>query len=335
MKRFIKKLFLVIIVPLIIIIGAVISWDPFKVFFNYPNGQMGDNRELECMQLFDRQREHRSLNSFIIGSSRSLAFKVRDWKKYLDETGHKDVRAFHFDGNGLGLFRTKNILKYIDENTDTIKNLLIIFDDKTFEEIANPPGPLFIEPPKLSGESPLQFYSTFVAASLNPMFVLSGLDLYFTGKYKSYMKTYIRRTRYLPTTNFLTGDFDFGYDREIREDSLAYYRQRFQENEFYTREPDIKEKGAKIGPVQKDMLLQVKHICDKNRTDIKIVICPLYNQIPINTADKKVLMQMFGSKNICDYSGKNRFTDSVSNYYESSHFRPPVARQIMKEIYQK
>jgi hypothetical protein len=47
-----------------------------------------------------------------------------------------------------------------------------------------------------------------------------------------------------------------------------------------------------------------------------------------------LLILKFGSSNVYNFSGKNEFTTDLSNYYESSHYRPLLADKILKEIYQ-
>lgn len=45
------------------------------------------------------------------------------------------------------------------------------------------------------------------------------------------------------------------------------------------------------------------------------------------------LQTLFGKEKVYDYSGINELTDPIGNFYESSHYRPHVARQIMQEVY--
>ena len=60
----------------------------------------------------------------------------------------------------------------------------------------------------------------------------------------------------------------------------------------------------------------------------------LDTEIKINNKDLAILKSIF-DKNIYDFSGRNSFTESIYNYYESNHFRPIVGDSILKIIYQK
>jgi hypothetical protein len=46
------------------------------------------------------------------------------------------------------------------------------------------------------------------------------------------------------------------------------------------------------------------------------------------------LSGIFGTERVFDFSGVNEFTTDFRNYYEESHYRPQVAREILKRIYE-
>ena len=71
----------------------------------------------------------------------------------------------------------------------------------------------------------------------------------------------------------------------------------------------------------------------KDHTNYKIIIAPLYDQRATNSIELEILKIYFGKENVYDYSGKNKFTNDISNYYEMSHFKPSLGRIILKEIY--
>ena len=63
------------------------------------------------------------------------------------------------------------------------------------------------------------------------------------------------------------------------------------------------------------------------------MISPLYDQVKFNPEDLSVLQEVFGHNQVFDFSGVNEFTTSKYNYYETSHYRPHVANEIMKKVY--
>ena len=76
------------------------------------------------------------------------------------------------------------------------------------------------------------------------------------------------------------------------------------------------------------------YIFNKHNTKYKIVISPVYDQVPMEEEQLEVLEQIFGKQNIYNFSGKNKFTDSIHNFYETSHYKPNVANEIMNILYE-
>ena len=70
-----------------------------------------------------------------------------------------------------------------------------------------------------------------------------------------------------------------------------------------------------------------------HRTSFRIVISPMYDQVCFNRADLNFLQNLFGKRNVFDFSGINKYTNTASNYYDLIHYKPCLAQQILKEIY--
>ena len=121
-------------------------------------------------------------------------------------------------------------------------------------------------------------------------------------------------------------------DIEIAKDSIGYY-QRKAHVFLEARPPASEEKEPVIGVKQLEMLQEMARIFKKHNTDYRVIISPLFDKLPLNKQDVKTLRTVFGEQLVYNYSGSNKFTESYQNYYELSHYRPHVARQIMKEIY--
>lgn len=312
---------------------TTILWDPFRIFFNYSeyyrDNRITGNREAVCLKLFKKHANKERLNSFIIGSSRSQAFKASKWASYI---GKPVNGCFHFDGNGLGLYRATNILKYLDSKVNTIDNLLLVVNHDFFKEIQNPEGHLFIQPPEISKEPYIKYYLTFIKAGANSDFLICNLVYNLSGNYYPFMKDRLISTENSHISENQTGDLYYSYDRAIIEDSAGYYENLLKENVFYTRvntlsTPVINSKK------QIDMLNQIRAILIENNTKFKIVISPLYDQIPLHENDLLILQAIFGEKIVFNYSGVNEITNNKFNYYESSHYKPYVANKIMREVY--
>jgi hypothetical protein len=121
-------------------------------------------------------------------------------------------------------------------------------------------------------------------------------------------------------------------EKKIAKNPDSFYNARI----FYRREPGQHFTPPILKQAHIVMLTNIKKILEANATNYKIVISPLYDQKKLNPADLIRLQAIFGKDKVTDLSGVNEITENVRNYYEESHYRIPVAREIMdKYIYAK
>jgi hypothetical protein len=104
---------------------------------------------------------------------------------------------------------------------------------------------------------------------------------------------------------------------------------------FYKRDSIQKFSNQSIYDEQEILLKNIQSIFKKNKTDYKIIINPLYDQLKINPKDLKYIRDLFGAENVFDFSGINSITNDYHNYYETSHYRPFVCDSILNVIYRK
>ena len=331
LKLFAGKLFLFTLPVLLLLIMSV-ALDPFRIYREYDDYDQDNfiplNREFVCLKLYQRNSKSISYNSFIFGNSRSQAFKVRDWQPLLPANS----KAFHFDGAGGGIYGVYNRIRYIDETGGKLENVLVLVDQYSLTSTRNPKGHLFISPPQLSKESPLAFYSEFTKPLLNLKCVTAFLDYSINRTHRNYTSKFIPKTKYANASDDLSGDVYYGYDRMIWEDEEGYYQALMDKGVFYDRS----RRAGMNRPATREeaeLLAKIRKVFDRHGTDYRIVVSPLYEQVPLGKDHLRLLHATFDAVKVYDYSGVNRFTRSIHNYYEESHFRPGVASQIMKEIY--
>ena len=142
------------------------------------------------------------------------------------------------------------------------------------------------------------------------------------------MKKIVPKFKYRNKINLDNGDFKYSLDEEIKRDSISYYSNL---KRIIVR--DTNNINYKVTEKEIFMHSEIIKIFNKHKTNYKIVLSPLYNQIPFNSKRKLILNSLYKPNNIFDFSGVNEYTNKIGNYYEASHFRPIVADQILKEIY--
>lgn len=333
MKKFLKKIILNFVLPIFCCLYLIIYWDPFKVFQSYSeyylNNNIPLNRENVCLNLLKKRKGN--ISNFIIGSSRSHAYKTEKWCSKINQPQNT---VFHYDGSELGLYRATNAIKYLSQRYK-IKNILLITDEWFFRETKMPLNHLFIQPTTVSKENSLLFYLTFIKSAVSFKFIFSNLVYKLFGKHYAFMDKYLNKVGpYKSRYNNSTGDIWYSADSQIKSDSLLYYS-KLKTAGIFKREKSsgtIKSKSL-IKLPQEKYLMELHNIIKINKINIKIIISPLFSQRKINEEDKNILKNIFGKENIFDFSGKNSITENIFNYYEASHYRPHVANQIMDSIY--
>lgn len=305
-------------------------FDPFKVlrhYNDYSYSHILQNRDYISTTMFLNNHQKNKYNSFIFGSSRTVAFRINSWSKYLSDTD----RPFMFDASNESIYGIYTKLKYLDSRNIEIKNALIILcRDVSFSDEKNHKGHLFIKHPTTSGKGNLGFQVEFFKAYINPKFLFDFYSYQILGTYRPFMFGYIEKnkTAYDSLTNEISV---IDREAEIIENPTEYYLQR--RALFDERTDERTDSTQRITKKQLFILKEIRRILEKNKTNYTVVLSPLYEQIKLNTSDLLLLKNEFGN-NLYDFSGKNAFTEDKKNYYETSHFRPNVGDDILKIIYE-
>ena len=330
MKQFIIKI-IKFSLPVFLLISTVTYIDFFKIFgFQdyYSTQKVSINRGMITSKTFNHYRETENFDSFIFGSSRSQAFKCKNWIHYLNENS----KTFHFDASNENVWGITKKVEYINELKDTIKNALVIIDRTTLARTSPIEGHLFISLPMISKLSKIEYYLTYLKSSINLKFLTAYIDYSIFKTHRSYMQTLIRKSKYNKLTNNKNCDIWYGLDKEIEYDSLGYYTKKVGEGVFYSR-TEVYKSECKVTQKEKNQLNIIKNIFKKHNTKYAIIISPAYDQIEMEEAQIQLLEEIFGKENIYNFSGKNEFTRSIHNFYEDSHYRPKIANKIMTLIY--
>ncbi len=333
MKKFILKISFFSL-PFLIILSLYFIFDPFKVLYEYDsyfdkrvNGTIFLNTDYVATSNFENNYKQHKYTSFIFGNSRAWFYRISDWKKYIG-----NEPAYHFDAAGENLYALHKKILYLDEKNVDIKNALIVLDKSILSNTEPKTGHLGIISPQLVNyENWLDFHVASITGFLNIQFIYAYLDFKITGKLKPYMYTNhlieSRPFRYNPVTNELSFHY---YDRLINNNQ--YYTEE-KKKEFYSRSDTEKFSPPTIGQSQEKMLREIYSVFQKHNTRFRIIISPLYDQEHIAREDDIILYSIFGKSNVYDFSGKNAITEDFSNYYEISHYRPPIAGKLLQHVY--
>ena len=319
---------LLISMPFIFLLISYFVFDPFSVLYRYQrfdnSFQVIPNWDYVSTQMYLNAYRQRPYSSFILGNSRTIAFTVRDWTPYIGDT-----LAFHYDAAGESLYGVWKKLEFLEQHGSSLKNVLLIGDTDLLKQISNnEAGHLTRKDPRTINTFPLSFQLSFVKAYLSNLFFYRYLRYRATGTFTPEMEGLFesRPFYYDPVTNDMSVP---GVDESIERDSLAFYAHNSRL--LASRKPGTSP--AVIGAAQLQQLVAIRNVFKRHRTDFHFVISPLFQQQQLNPADLAILQRTFGANRVHDFSGVNEFTASPGNYYEESHYRPLVGRQILQRIY--
>lgn len=338
-KKFISNLFrfsLIGLSYLTIMAGLYITFDPFKVLYDYESFYDNNakvnivlDKDYVSTTTFIKNSNKINYNSFIFGHSCSIFYQISEWKKHIGE----DAICYHFDASGESLWALNKKVEFIDKKGNNIENILLLLDWHTLTQDKPKSGHLgIISPALVNNSNIIEFHKTFFNAFLNPKFTYAFLDYKISNKIKPYMKKGYLLDDRQKNYNSKTNELRFDHFENLIAEGKYYTPERL--SVFYDRDTTTQNFSQKcIKENQKLLLENIYSITQKHNSQLKIIISPLYDQIKINKSDLKYLKTLFGEENVFDFSGINRFTKDYKNYYESSHYRPHVAKEIMEIIY--
>jgi len=276
---------------------------------------------------FTMRNPDQNYNAFIFGNSRSQYWQTAYWQKYIGN----EQRCYHYYGNGETLLGMYLNIQYINNCGNKIDHALLVLDAELLSQTKAKPGHLFSTPPKtVNYRNLIEFQATNFIAFLNPVFIFAYVDYLLFKTLRPYMQEryfFEYPILYNPQNNEIV---DQMFDQAISDGS--YYNDqrmlRFKNKQY----PDSISKPVLLEE-NKQMLQEIAHILHHHHTQYKVVISPLFNQIRINPSDLRFIHTVFGKNNVYDFSGKNTITSDYKNYYEESHYRPFIARQLMDSLY--
>lgn len=331
MRAFLLKI-LLFSLPFQLLALSFVLLDPFMVVWDYQafpaRTHVAINVDYLTTETYLENRSERGYDSFIFGSSRTLAFRTREWMQRVGSG-----TPFRYSATRESLFGVWGKVRLIDRRGDRIRHALLLAEPTLLEKTSNSTGHLHIKHPKVSGGSWGEFYLSFFSAYLSDFFFVKYLDYALFGEYRGYMAGAIQETppRMDPRTNDL---FLVHQDRALESDPESYYRDlRSDFRRTRASAPEMHE--PVIGEAERALLEKIRAVFEEHGTCYEVVVSPNYDQAALHPKDREELRDIFGADRVHDYSGQNAITTQVRNYYEPYHFRPRVGERILRRVYAK
>ena len=315
--------------PFVFALGWFVIMNPYHVGSYepglYDNPFVHLNREMVCYETHEALKDSMHFNAFIFGSSRSHAYRCSDWAQHLPA----DAIPFHLDASAESLTGTWQKIRYLNRVGTDIRYALLIMDPEFFNWSGwNRPPPTYHPHPLGSGESIFSYRFTYLRAFLTPEVLLAYFEYRLFGQHKPYMKVYTDRPEYNAFLDPVTCDLHYGLEDQIRSDSLSYYASR-----EWTRAESEQQRKTRPSDREVAMVSEIASIFATHGTDVHIILSPTFNRVRLSEARLAMLREHFGADRVHDFGGKNKWTEPRGNYYETTHYRPHLARAIMTEVY--
>jgi hypothetical protein len=334
-KKFVLKLF-IFSLPFFLVLFYYIYKDPFKTIFNYDyyyrdNSIQGVilNRDFVSFETFLNNNVKFDYDSFILGNSRSIFFKKNIWAKYISS----DSEIFHFDASGESIYGVEAKLRFLDDQKVPIKNAIIVIDPSLLIKSEDDKGFLLMKHYSLSGKNRFAFELEFFKAFLNIKFFTSFLYFQVSNRIEPFMKKFSVLDDRPMNYDLRSNEISFSEIDSLIQSSPEDYYTNERMSIFYNRGSVQIFSKPVIDKTSIELLIKISTILNNHKTNFKIVISPLYDQVKINSRDLYILNSIFNKNNVFDFSGINKFTNDYHNYYETSHYRPIVAEEIMNIVY--
>ncbi|MGP1591024.1 MAG: hypothetical protein ACTTHI_04435 [Prevotella sp.] len=333
LKKTLSSLYIKVLLlafPFIVCLGIYVYTDPFMVIkhyddYDHPTVMIQSEGPIAWYK-YKSYRDTMHYDSFIMGSSCTMAFQTSEWKKYIKGS------PFRFFSNSEGLGDLLLKLEALDRQPNQpIKNLLIVAEPVLLNLTVEQRGVMHIMPPEVSGRSIAYYQTTFLQGFFRKDFFTAYMTYLFKKKYDNSMNRIINnvgqsRTRY-------TNDEILHIQNKIDSLGEQYYQTeewkklRANLETAYVRPPIIKAP-------QKECLLQIQRICKKHNTNVKIAIGPDFKPGYVNSADVKLLKQIFGENNVLNYNDAAHSEYAhYSYFYDSAHYNTKVAEKMLYELY--
>ena len=332
MKKFLKYS-LLFILPLILYLVEYVICDPFKVIRHYDNyylekGSGSVNRNFVSTMNYLNKNDLYHYDSFIFGNSRSLFYMIEDWKDHIDSNSI----CYHFSESGGSINGLYYKVRLIDENGGKLNNALFVIDRDLLANLEQD-GRLFIMPPVLNyNKNIVQFHKEHLLAWFDFKFWLLWTEYRITGVYRQEMNDYLAIGTNYKYYNPITNE-----EPRIVQDSLISIGEYYNEERIAEFETAQQFSDSISPPYLNDIkiksLMEMHSILERQHTKYRIIISPMYNQIKLNPSDYQILCMVFGKDNVFDFSGVSKWSGDYHNYYETSHYLPNVAAQVMDSVY--
>ena len=331
MGRFLKRIVILLLVPVLLLAAVYFVTDPYKTLRPFSLTYFDStNRDYLSSELFVKNYPKYHYNSYVFGSSRGGGINTYQWSQYLPEGSSQ----FLFQAWAETITGIDQKITYIDEHHYPLDNVLVLVDiPHSFSKPQLPTLAISIKDPRFSHQ---------------PRWAFQAVLFYdFIQKPSEWLRAIRKWHRSAPpavTFDSISNDWEKG-NKELdlssppAKDKMRSLSGKAREAflKDYVDNPDVtlpESKSVIDGPMT-EVLYHIKSIFDRNGTNYRIIVTPAfgYKYPAITEEDLQILQLVFGEKYVYDYSGRQDITLNYENFSDPNHFGLNIGWQILEEVY--
>ncbi len=321
--------------PFFFLLGSFVVVDPFMIIkdykdYDHPRANFGlQNLGYISWLKFKKNNPSKHYDSFILGASCTLTYQSKYWKEYINGS------VFRLPSNDENLYEIVNLLEALEKQPhQKIRNILIVSEPRLLAIDEETKGIMHTFPREVSGRS---------IFSLGTDYVKGFFSMPFNYSYMKYVVSRMigRKSGDSPENNQGIADPKTNDDLSISQREadinskglLAYYNEK---KEVFAGVDTMRRETmpALFGDSQIALFKRVKAVAQRHNTNLKIAIGPNLETGYMNPKDDAILREIFGDKNVVNYNvPAHKDLEKKENFYDKVHYRPHIAKQILRDLY--
>ncbi len=323
-------------VPLLVMACVYLALDPFKVLRWHDNpfdDRLGLNKGMLSVQAYARDVAGQKYDSFIMGSSVSCAYPVREWMRYLPEGS----RPIHIDSSGQTVGTLRKFLEYLEAERAELRNVLIVFAPEVFGMEYDPENLSTLVPPAVErGGVPyfLSFHYRYFSGFANFRYLSPLLVYEFTGRREEHTDVPVFSPQPIVYDASVNEELMPEWDRRLDDGAASFHGDNIQ-HRFLPPDAPYTILPPQIGAEEKRDLETIAAILARNGADYRVILAPTPKLYLLPDKDERVLGYVFGERFVNLSHDFRAEQSDMSNFYDTIHYRPRLACRYMEKAYSK
>ena len=331
MCRFLKRIAVLLLVPLLLLAAVYFVTDPYKTLKPFSLTYFDTtNRDYLSSELFVLNYSEQEYDSFIFASSRGGGINSYHWLKYLSEGS----KQFLFQAWSETITGIDQKITYIDEHNCSLNNALVLIDiPGTFSKPQLPTQALSIKDPRFTHQPRWAHQAILFFDFLQK-----------PSQWTRTVKEWLHPHRPNIVFDSVSNDWDKNNRdldvncppekdglRNLSRTARAAFFKNYVDNPYAV----IPVSESVIDESMVRTLNHIREVFQRHDTDYRIIVTPGYcYQYPaISSQDLEILQSVFGVDTVYDFSGRMDMTADFNNFSDPNHFGLRIGWQMIEEIY--